>query len=174
MLLELKVFILFNNFNSGVFDRFTNKHLQNRFNFVFIIKQISISVKNLSLFYFTFRIWNQNGIWRSINIIVRLNVVLIDHVLMITQFLPQISTLHLLSLHIKLIAFLQLLLSEFFLLSSPSHFFLSLTHICFLHLLFFYQSWIWLHINRNYKCCESITSNNTSIIHKILRGHLTI
>jgi len=165
MFLELQVFILLNNLNSCMFYWLSNEYLQNRFNFIFIIKQICITIKNLCCFSFTFRIWNQNCIWWPINIIIRFNIILINHILMIRQFFPLISTLHLLLLHIHLVAFLHLLLPIVFFLSASSHLFLSLTHICFLHLLLFYESWVWLHVYWDYKCCKSISSYNTSIIH---------
>jgi len=166
MFLELQVFILLNNFNSGMFYRLSYEYLKNRFHFVFVIKQICITIKNLSCFSLAFWIWNQNCIWWSVDIIIRFKLILVHHLIIFRQFFPLTSTLHLLLvLYINLVAFLHLLLSVIFFLSASSHLFLPLTHICFLHLLFFDKSWVWLHINWDYKCCESISSYNTSIIH---------
>ena len=80
---------------------------------------------------------------------------------------------HILHLHIILLV-LHLSLSNFFLISSLSHFFLSLFHISLLHLLFFNKCWIWLHVYWDNKSCKSISSHDSSIVHNILWCYLTV
>jgi len=162
-----------NNFDSCMFDRFSNKHLKNRLDFILIIKKIWISIENLSSLDFSFWVWNEDSIWSSINVVIRLQFKFINHILMVTELFPHVGTLHLNHLHIVLV-FLLLLVSHFFLLPSHPHFFLSLFHIGFFHLLFFNKSRIWLHIDWNDQGGKSISSNHTAIIHDVLRSNLTI
>lgn len=145
---ELLVFILLDDFNSSMFDRFSNEYLKNWFNFVFIIKKIRILIPDLSLLWVTSSVWNQDSLRWSVNVIVRFNFHFVNHVMMVTQFFPSVSTLHLLHLHILLV-FLHLLLSELIFLSSSSDFILTLAHVGLFHFLFFDKCWIWLHINWN-------------------------
>ena len=174
MLLKLQVLILLNDFNPCMFNWLSNKHLQNRLNFIFIIEQVSITVEDLRCLGFSFRVWNQDCIWRTIDVIIRFDVVLVHHVLMVWELFPLVCTLHLLLLHIGLIAFLHLLLPIVLLLSSSPHLFLPLAHICLFHLLLFYEGWVWLHVHWDDEGCECVSSHDTSIVHQILRGHLTI
>merc|ERR1712195_239539 len=121
MLGQLLVFILLDYFNSSMFNGFSNKHLKNRFNFVFVIEEIRILIPDLSLLWITSSVWNQNSLRWSVNIIVWFDFHFVNHVVMVAQFFPSVSTLHLLHLHILLV-FLHLLLSKLIFLSSSSIF----------------------------------------------------
>lgn len=164
MLGQLLVFILLDYFNSSMFNGFSNKHLKNRFNFVFVIEEIRILIPDLSLLWITSSVWNQDSLRWSVNIIVWFDFHFVNHIVMITQFFPSVSTLHLLHLHILLV-FLHLLLSKLIFLSSSSNLILSLTHVSFFHFLFFNKCWIWLHVNWNHQSGKSVTSYDSSIVH---------
>jgi len=164
VLSQLLVFILLNNFNSSMFNGFSNKYLKNRFDFVFVIEEIGILIPDLSLLWVSSSVWNQDSLRWSVNIIVRFDFHFVNHVVMVAQFFPGVSTLHLLHLHILLV-FLHLLLSKLIFLSSSSNLILSLTHVSFFHFLFFNKCWIWLHVNWNHQSGKSVTSYDSSIVH---------
>ena len=166
-------FIFFDDFNSGVFNRFTNQDLQNWLDFIIEIKEFWIPVHDLDFLIFTSLILYKYGSWWSINVIVRLNIWFISEVFFVIQCFPKVWTLHLSHLDVLLLLLL-LLMPHFFLMSAHSHFLLSLFHISLINFLLLNECGIRLHINRDNQCCESITTHNTAIIHEILRCHLTI
>ena len=167
--------MLFNYFYSSMFNRLSNKYLKNWFNFIFVIEEIGISIENLSCLRLSFRIWNENGRWWSINIVVCLYLCFRNITFTITKLLPVVGPGHLLHLQILISLFLTLALSLSFLSKSTlAHLFLPLLHIGLFHSLLFDQSWVWLHIHRNYKCSKCISTNNTTIVHDVLRCHLAI
>lgn len=166
-------FILFNHFDSCIFNGFTNKDLKDWFNFIFVIKKIWISIEYLSYFVITLWIWNENSIWWSINEVVWLQLKLINHVLVIRELFPKVSTLHLSHLKV-LMVLLHLLMSHVLLGTSHSHVILPLTKEGFLHLLLFNESWVWLHVDWDNQSSKGVTTDNTTIIHDVLRGHLPI
>ena len=157
-------------------NRLSYENLKNWFYLIFKIEQVWIIIKNLSLFQISLWIWYEYSLGRLINIEVIFFIIILDelvHVACITEFLPHVLLLHLLHLDSMLILS-HLLLPHLLLLPSSSKLLLPLFHVGFFHLLLFNQCGIWLHIYRNDKSCESVTSYNSSIIHYVLRSNLTI
>lgn len=70
--------------NSGMFDRFTNENLENWLDFVLVIEKIRVSVVYLSSFDLTLWVRNEYGVRGSIDVVVWLKIVFINHVLVVT------------------------------------------------------------------------------------------
>lgn len=156
-------------------NRLANQYLKYGLHFIFIIKKLGISFKNLSRFCITLSVRDENCCRRPIDIIIGWNFRLGNKIILITQLFPIIDTRHLLHLHVLFLFFLSLTLSLPLLRQSPlSHFLLSLFHKGLFHPLLFYQSRVRLHIDRNNKCSKRVATNDTSIVHDVLRSHLTI
>lgn len=98
---------------------------------------------------------------------------LVDEIMFISKLFPDIGALHLLHLHVILVL-LHSLLSHLFLVTSNSHFFLSLLHISLFHFLLFNECGIRLHVDWDNECCESVTPDNSSIVHNILRSDFNV
>jgi hypothetical protein len=149
--------------------------LKNWLNFIFVIEKVWIALENLSSFHFSLWIRNENSCRRAVNVVIRLDFGFRNIILSITELFPIIIHGPLLHLHILISFLFSFALSLPFLnLSAHSHFFLPLLHIGLLHSLLFNESRVWLHIDWNNKSCESITTNNTPIIHDVLGRDLTV
>lgn len=94
MLCEFSLFKFFNSLNLGKFESFSNENLEDRFSFQFEIEKVIIFIVNLNDLDIT--LWVRNENWRglkiilkektywSINVIIGLQLVFINHVIIIT------------------------------------------------------------------------------------------
>jgi hypothetical protein len=151
----------------------TNQHLEHWFHFLLEIKQVIVSIEYLSSLLMSLLIWNVGCIWRSVDEIVWLDLVFINHVLMVTQILPQVGRLVDINL-IILLLIMNFILSHLILLSPYSYFFPPLALISLFHLLFLNKGWVWLHVDWDDECSKGVASDHTTIIHDILGCNLTI
>ena len=175
MLVQLTFLVFLDYFNSSMLNALADQNLKNGLHFVFIIKQVWITLENLSLLSFTLGVGDENCSGRPVDVVVGINVVLVHHVLVVTEFFPHIRTLHLGHLHILLLLHFALLLAHALLgLSALAHLLLTLLHVGLFHPLFFYQGRIGLHVDRDDKGSKCVATHHPAVIHNILRSHLTV
>lgn len=175
MLLEYCIFIFFNDFDSSMLERFADKHLQDGLHLILIIKEIWITFKNLSCFRLSFWIWNEDCIWRPVDVVVWRNFTLGNEAIPVTELFPIVLPRHLLHLQVLVSLLLPFSLS-LSLLSEATlpHLVLALLHVRLLHPLLLYERRIRLHIDRNDECGKRIPADNSTIVHNILRSYLSV
>lgn len=126
--------MLFDDFNARMFDGFSNEHLQDWLDFVFVIEEVRITFKNLRGLGLTLGVWNENGRWWPVNKVVWLDLVLRNEVVTVTEVLPVVSPRHLLHLNVLVPLFFALTLPLPFLdKTTLAHLFLTLFHKSLLH-----------------------------------------
>lgn len=187
MCCKLCLLELFNSLNTSMLKHFSNEHLQNRLHFEVEIEKVKILINHLDLFVLSLSIWNENCIRGSVNIVVRFNVIFVNHVLVVTQITPnsfRLSLLHvldLLLLHLLLawllpfhpfhLPIFHVLLFE---LLVPNHVHLVASLGFFDHLLLLHHHWVWLHVDRNDKSSKCVSTDHSAVEHNILRSYLNV
>jgi hypothetical protein len=122
---EFLLLEIFNNLNSSMFKALSDQDLENGLSFQVEVKQVKVLVNDLDLLVLTLSVGDKDGLGGSVNIVVRLDISLIDHVLSITELSHEFVTLLLLH-HISLLLLLHLVLlllahGHLLLLLLPSH-----------------------------------------------------
>ena len=67
-----------NNLHLSIFETFPHQNLKNRLNLKLEIKQVPVFVNNLNFFVVPFGVWHKNGARGPVDVVVRLELVLID------------------------------------------------------------------------------------------------
>ena len=131
-------------------NRLTYKHLQDWFNFVLKVKEITVSLKDLGGLSFALLIGYKDSVWSSVNEVVWFETVLVCHVVVIVKLVPDaVVLLHLGHLHAMLVV-LHLLGTVVFFIPSPSDLVSALLLVGLFHFLFLDQRRVWLHVYRDY------------------------
>ena len=73
----------FDHLDARLLKGLSDEHLQDRFDLKVVVEEIRVIVMNLDTHISTLFIWDVNGRGRQINIVVRLNLRLIDHIVTI-------------------------------------------------------------------------------------------
>ena len=110
MLGENSVLVILDHLNPGLLQTLSNEHLKYRLNLQVKVKKIWIDVFYLNSLVCAFFIWDISRAWRSINVVVWLNLRLIDHIITIIKFNPVMHWLHHLLLLLLLVNLFHLLL----------------------------------------------------------------
>ena len=87
-----------NHFDSSLLESFANKYLKDWLGFHLEIEQVSVVVANLNCLIGSLFVWNVSRRGRSIDIVVRLDLRLILHVVVVIEFDPVVLGHHLLLL----------------------------------------------------------------------------
>jgi hypothetical protein len=136
----------------------------------------------------TLNIWDKLSLWGSVNVEIRLDLLLVDHVLFVRELTPQFLVLLLnLVLHLLLLLHQHLLLlhvhathlalflgfSLFHLLVADELHLPSAFHF-FNFLLLLHHHWIGLHVHGDNQGGKSVTTNNASVKVDVLRSDLNV
>ena len=76
-------FIFFDNFDSCMLNRFSNEYLKDGLYFIFIIVEVGITLENLSCLVVTFGVGDEDSVRSLVDEVVRLDHLLINHVVVI-------------------------------------------------------------------------------------------
>jgi hypothetical protein len=76
-----------------MFYGLSNQDLKDGFYLKFKVKEVSVFVINLDLLIISLRVRHEDGRGGSVDVIVRLELVFIYHVLMVAEFLPRVLVL---------------------------------------------------------------------------------
>lgn len=88
MFSQLPLLVLLNSFNAGVLENFTDENLKNWLTFEVKVEEVQILVVHLDRFVIALLVGNKDGVWCSVNVVIGLNFVFINHVLVVTQIAP--------------------------------------------------------------------------------------
>lgn len=158
-----------------MFDGFAYKYLQDRLHLVLVVKEVWVTLEDLRGLRLALGVRYKDCRRRPVNVVIGWNFLLRNKIITITEFLPIVCTRHLLHLNVLVSFFFALALSLPFLYESTlTHLFLTLFHVGLFHTLFFNEGWIGLHVDRNDECGKGVATDNTTIIHDVLRGHLNV
>lgn len=207
-----------NNFNASLFEGLSDEHLQDWLDLKVEVEEVRVDIVDLDLLISALLVGNVDCGRRSIDVIVWLNHVFIDHVVTIVEFLPVMSWLHLdvlllvhilnllllrhllivdvlaavhLVLHLHLLLMLLLLLKATnvsvtnhaqltfifwsLFLRAAAAFFCFSTLIgsgCMSDQTAIVKERIDLLTDWDDECGESVTSDDTSVVHNVLRSNL--
>jgi len=106
---EFLLLVIFDHLNSSMLKAFSNQNLEDGLGFQVEIEQVEVLVDDLNFLVLSFSVRNENSIRGSVDIIVRLNVKLVHHVLGVAELSHDFVTLLLLH-HVGLLLLLHLVL----------------------------------------------------------------
>lgn len=110
MLSQYCVFMLLNDFNPSLLETLADEHLKDRLSLKVKIEEIWVDILHLNCLIIALFIRNISRTWWSINVIIRFNLRLINHIVTIVQFNPIMHRLHHLLLLLLLVDLSHLLL----------------------------------------------------------------
>ena len=149
MLLQLLYLMVLDNLDLGFFEGLTDKDLQNGLHFEFVVEELIIQVLHLDLFVISLVVGNEDWTGWPIDVVVWLELSLIDHVVIVAQFIPRVLVLQIHQLLSLLLFFHHLLSSLIVFLPFVQTFQTLPFHHLFLFL-FLDECWVWLHIHRDH------------------------